>query len=157
MLRLRTGASEESICSLYSGLNPPRGGPKGPGSRSSEEGRCFLTALEDCRETAFLCSPPASEPAAHTAVRTRVPAPRLFLVPPSWVPPPQLRPTNPRHFCSRQGLSVMEALGPQEAGDVQATLSHNCCCSRSTGLASALPTVSAVGLLPCLLDPGHFL
>ena len=51
----------------------------------------------------------------------------------------------------------MEALGPQEAGDVQATLSHNCCCSKSTGLASALPTVSAVGLQPCLLDPGHFL
>ncbi|KAB0339133.1 hypothetical protein FD754_024108 [Muntiacus muntjak] len=31
---------------------------------------------------------------------------------------------------------------------------ENCCCPRSTGLASPLPTVSALGLLPCLLDPG---
>ena len=77
--------------------------------------------------------------------------------PPNWAPPPQLRPTIPRHLCSRQGRSVMEALGPQEAGVVQATLSQTCCCSRSTGLASGLPPVSAAGLLPCLLDPHHFL
>ena len=61
LLRLRTGASEESICSLYSGLDPPRGGPKGPGSRSPEEGPFFLTDLGGCRETSFLCAPPASE------------------------------------------------------------------------------------------------
>ena len=129
----------------------PKEDPKGPGSRSPEEGPCFRTALGGCRQTSFLCSPPASEPAAHTALRTRVPGPHLFLVLPSWAPPPQLRLTIPRHLCSRQGSSVMEALGPQEAGDVQATLSQNSCCSRSTGPASALLTVSAVGLLPCLL------
>ena len=27
--------------------------------------------------------------------------PHLFLVPPSWAPPPQLGPTTPRHLCSR--------------------------------------------------------
>jgi hypothetical protein len=85
------------------------------------------------------------------------PYPHLFLVPPAGHLHPSLGPPIPRHLCSRQGCSVMEALGPQEAGDVQATLSQNCCCFRSTGLASALPTVSAVGLLSCLLDPGHFL
>ena len=49
------------------------------------------------------------------------PCPPSLPGPPSWAPPPQLRPTIPRHFCSRQGLSVMEALGHQEAADVQAT------------------------------------
>ena len=34
---------------------------------------------------------------------------------------------------------MIEALGPQEAGDLQATLSQNCCCFKSTGLASVLP------------------
>ena len=75
LLRLRTGASQESICSFYSGPDPPRGGPIAPGSRSPEEGLCFLTALRGCRQTSFLRSPPASEPAAHTDLRTRVPAP----------------------------------------------------------------------------------
>ena len=95
LLRLRTGASEESICSLYSGLDPPRGGPKGPGSRSPEEGLCFLTALRGCRQTSFLRSPPASEPAADSS-RDQSLCPHLFLVPPRYAPPPQLRPTHPQ-------------------------------------------------------------
>ena len=70
---------------------------------------------------------------------------------------PSSDPPIRRYLCSRQGRSVIEALGPQEVGEVQTTLSQTCCCSRSTGLASPLPPVSAVGLLPCLLDPHHFL
>ena len=95
LLRLRTRASEESICSLYSGPDPPRRGPKGPGSRSGEEGPCFLTALGGCRQTSFLCSPLASEPPAHTALRTRVPAPHLFLVPPAGRLHPSSGPPSP--------------------------------------------------------------
>ena len=80
-----------------------------------------MTALGGCRETSFLCAPPASEPAAHTALRTRVPAPHLFLVRPAGHLHPSSGPPIPRHLYSRQGRSVMEALGPREADDVQAT------------------------------------
>ena len=94
LLRLRIGASEESICSLYSGLDPPRRGPKGPGSRSPEEGPCFLTALGGCRQTSFLCAPPASEPAAHSALRTRFPA-LISSWYTSWAPHPSSGPPSP--------------------------------------------------------------
>ena len=77
--------------------------------------------------------------------------------PPNWAPAPQLRPTHPQAPLLKAGLLSDGALGPQEAGVVQAILSQTCCCSRSTGLASPLPPVSAVRLLPCLLDPRHFL
>ena len=76
--------------------------------------------------------------------------------PSSWAPPPQIKPTHPQAPLLKAGpLSDRGSGSPGSWGHAGHRLSQNCCCSRSTGLASALPTVSAVGLLPCLLDSCH--
>ena len=75
--------------------------------------------------------------------------PYLFLVQLSWAPPPQLSPTHPQAPLLK-AVSLSDGVSGSPWGH---RLRQNCCCSRSTGLASALPTVSAVGLLPCLLWP----
>ena len=58
-------------------------------------GALLPDSLGGCRQTSFLHSPLASEPAAHTAVRTRVPAPHLFLVPPAGRLHPSSGPPSP--------------------------------------------------------------
>ena len=72
-----------------------------PGIRSQEEGPCFLTALGGCRQTSFLCAPLASE--KHTQLSGLGSLPTSVLGPPSWAPPPQLRPTHPQALLLKAG------------------------------------------------------